>query len=211
MAGVAGEHRPTARLRHVANQKTVPANLFRVLGKLLDEANELRIAPVAVTRRSHDLPGRSGDRQRYGAGEAAIEIAADRARRPGKRCRFAREQFFGRRRRRVRILQRWQRLGIERAGRRRVNQVLFLRDGKLTAARNRTTSRRAAARISNYFLTVDGEQWSAIAPANNTAIDIVTTIAAQLRRDFQRLAMSPWALSGHFNSATGRRDVLKFF
>ena len=130
MAGVVGEHRPTARLRHVANQKTVPANLFRVLGKSFDEANELRIAPVAVTRRSHDLPGKSGDRQRYGAGEAAVEITADRARWPGKRRRFAREQFFGRRRRRVRILQRRQRLGIERAGGRRVNQVLFLRDGR---------------------------------------------------------------------------------
>src|SRR6516164_6376752 len=30
MAGVLGKHRPAARLRHVANQKTVPANLFCV-------------------------------------------------------------------------------------------------------------------------------------------------------------------------------------
>ena len=63
MAGVFGKHRPAARLRHVANQKTAPANFFCVRGKPLDEANELRIAPVAVTRRPHDLPGRSGDRQ----------------------------------------------------------------------------------------------------------------------------------------------------
>jgi hypothetical protein len=28
MAGVLGKHRPAAWLRHVANQKTVPANLF---------------------------------------------------------------------------------------------------------------------------------------------------------------------------------------
>ena len=125
-----GEHRPAARLRHVADQKTVPADLFRVLGKPFDEANELRIAPVAVTRQPHDLPGRPSDRQRHSAGEAAVGIAADRARRPGKRRRFAREQFLGRRRRRVRILQRRQRLGIERAGGRRVNQVLFLRDGR---------------------------------------------------------------------------------
>src|SRR5262249_34803358 len=62
MASVLGEHRPAARLRHVADQKTIPANLFRVVGKPFDEANELRIAPVAVTRQPHDLPSRSSDR-----------------------------------------------------------------------------------------------------------------------------------------------------
>src|SRR4029077_8147033 len=59
-----------------------------------------------------------------------------------------------------------------------------------TAARNRTASRRVAARISNYVLTVVGEQWSARAPPNNTPIDIVTAMTAQLRQDFQGLAMS---------------------
>src|SRR6201987_2312881 len=83
MAGVLGKHRPAARLRHVANQKTVPANLFCVRGKPFDEANELRIAPVAVTRRPHDLPGRISDRQWHTAGEAPVEITADRARRAG--------------------------------------------------------------------------------------------------------------------------------
>jgi hypothetical protein len=43
MAGVVGEHRAAARLRHVANQKTIPANLSRIYGKPFDEANELRI------------------------------------------------------------------------------------------------------------------------------------------------------------------------
>jgi hypothetical protein len=89
----------------------------------------LQIAPVAVTRLPHDLPGRTSDRQRYGAGEAAVEITADRAWRSGKRRRFAREQFLGRRRRGVRIFERRQRLGIEGAGKHWVNQVLFLRDG----------------------------------------------------------------------------------
>ena len=37
------------------------------------------------------------ERRADGAGEAAVEIAADRARRSGKRRRFAREQFLGRR------------------------------------------------------------------------------------------------------------------
>jgi hypothetical protein len=100
---------------------------FRVLGEPFDEANELRIAPIAVARRPHDLPIRSGHRQRYGAGEAAGGIVADRARRSAQRLRFAREQFFGRRRRRVRILQRRQRLGIERAGANPVDRRLFLR------------------------------------------------------------------------------------
>src|SRR6516165_12294121 len=40
MAGVLGEHLPAARLSHVADQKTVPADLFCVLGKPFDEANE---------------------------------------------------------------------------------------------------------------------------------------------------------------------------
>src|SRR5262249_13566464 len=152
MASVVGKHRPAARLRHVADQKTVPANLFRALGKPFDEANELRIAPVAVTRQPHDLPTRSGDRQRHSAGEAAVEIAADRSRRPRKWRRFAREQFLGRHRRRVRILQWRQRLGIERAGGRRVNQVLFLRSRRTRGSeRIRTASRRAAVRISNSF------------------------------------------------------------
>jgi hypothetical protein len=106
MAGVIGQHRPTARLRHVANQETVPAGRFCVRGEPLDEANEFRMAPVAVSRRPHDLPGLTSDRQRDGAGEAAVEITAEHARRSGRRRRFAREQFLGRRRSRVGIFQR---------------------------------------------------------------------------------------------------------
>jgi hypothetical protein len=82
------------------------------------------------------LPGRSCDRQCHGPGEAAIEIATDRARRRGKWRRFACEQFLGRRRRRVRILQWRQRLGIKRAGGRRVNEVLFLRDRSARGSEN---------------------------------------------------------------------------
>ena len=48
MAGVVGDHRSAARLRHVPDQKTVPADLFRVLGEPFDEANELRIAPLRL-------------------------------------------------------------------------------------------------------------------------------------------------------------------
>src|SRR4029079_15180831 len=58
MALVAGEHRPAAGLRHVADQKTVPANLFRVLGKPFDEANALPMSPAAVTPLADDTAGR---------------------------------------------------------------------------------------------------------------------------------------------------------
>src|SRR5262249_39704425 len=52
MASVLGEHRSAARLRHVANQKAVPADLFCVLIKPFLEANEVRVAPP-----SRPLPG----------------------------------------------------------------------------------------------------------------------------------------------------------
>src|SRR6516162_10059108 len=150
MAGVVGEHRSAARLRHVANQKTIPASLFRVIGKPFDEANELRIAPVAVTRRPHDLPGGSSGLQWHSPGEATVEIAADRARRPRKRRRFAREQFLGRRRRRVRILQRRQRLGIERAGACPVNQVLFFRNGSRRGDEHEDGEQASGSAHGNY-------------------------------------------------------------
>src|SRR3977135_566955 len=79
MAGVLGKHLTSARLRHVANQKTVPANLSCDRGKPFDEANELRIAPVAVTRQPHDLPGRTSDRERLGAGAVPDKNVSDRA------------------------------------------------------------------------------------------------------------------------------------
>ena len=39
------------------------------------------MAPVAVARQPHHLPGRAVDRQRHAAGEAAVGVVADRARR----------------------------------------------------------------------------------------------------------------------------------
>ena len=37
----------------------------------------LRMSPIAVARQPHHLPGRAVDRQRYGAGEAALRIETD--------------------------------------------------------------------------------------------------------------------------------------
>jgi hypothetical protein len=52
-------------------------------------------------------------------------------------------------------LQRWQRLGIERAGGRRVNRV-FLRDGRTHGGEDQDGEQAGGARISNYVLTVVG-------------------------------------------------------
>jgi hypothetical protein len=48
MAGVIGKHLPAARLRHVANQKAVPANLSCLRGNPFDEANELRLPQLRL-------------------------------------------------------------------------------------------------------------------------------------------------------------------
>ena len=80
------------------------------------------IAPVAIARQPHHLPGRPGDRQLLGALHAAVRIAADRARRAAKRRQLAGEQFLGRRVLGIRMGERRQRLGIERAGRRRIDR-----------------------------------------------------------------------------------------
>ena len=80
MAGMAGEHRAAARLRHVADQETAPAGLRRLVGQPLEELHQARMAPVAVARQPHHLPGLAVDRQRHGAGEAALGVEADGAR-----------------------------------------------------------------------------------------------------------------------------------
>jgi hypothetical protein len=47
--------------------------------------NGLRMAPVTVARRSHDLPAGAVHRQRHSAGEATFGMDADRARTSGNR------------------------------------------------------------------------------------------------------------------------------
>src|SRR5215471_14051831 len=80
MAGMAGEHRAAARLPHVTDEETVPAGLGRLRREPLEERNQVRMAPIAVARESHDLPGRAVDRQRRRAGVTALGIKADGAR-----------------------------------------------------------------------------------------------------------------------------------
>ena len=70
MAGMAGEHGPAARLRHVADEESAPADFFGFFGEAFEESDQLGMSPVAIARQPHDLPGRAVDRQREGAGEA---------------------------------------------------------------------------------------------------------------------------------------------
>ena len=116
VGGMAGEHRSAARLRHVADEDARPVRDRRhLLRETLEEGDERRIAPVAVARQAHHLPGLAIDRQRLAAGETAARIEADRPRREiGGRKRAA-EQFLGGRGGIVRIGERRQRLWIHRA------------------------------------------------------------------------------------------------
>ena len=75
----------------------------------------LGMAPVAVARQPHHLPGRAVDRQRHAAGEAAVGVVADRARRHRGRRGLAAEQFLGRGFRIVRMFERRQRLRVHGA------------------------------------------------------------------------------------------------
>ncbi len=74
MRGVPRENRTAARLRYVADQKAGP-NPFRLrlTGDLLDRRDEFRMAPVAVSRQAHHLPGVAIDAERGTAREAAGE------------------------------------------------------------------------------------------------------------------------------------------
>ena len=103
MRGVAGEHRPAARLRHVADEQARPARgLRRPRREALQKSDELRMAPVAVARQAHDLPVRPVDRQLLAAGETAARIKADRIGLKRRAVLRAAKQLLGRRRRDLR-------------------------------------------------------------------------------------------------------------
>src|SRR5262245_40467753 len=85
MAGMSGEHRPSARLGHVADQETGPADRSRVFGEPLQIGDEARMSPIAVAREAHDLPIPPAHWKRHGAGETTSRIGADRG--GGKRGR----------------------------------------------------------------------------------------------------------------------------
>ena len=66
VAGVPGEHRTAARLRHVADQDPGPAGILVGLGRQpLQQRDHVGMRPVAIARQPHHLPGVAGDRQRF--------------------------------------------------------------------------------------------------------------------------------------------------
>ena len=96
MAGMAGEHRPAARLRHVADQYSGPAGiLVRLIRQPLHQRDHVGMGPVAVARQPHHLPGVAVDRQSLRACDAAMGVEAEHARRHRRRQHLASEQFLG--------------------------------------------------------------------------------------------------------------------
>ena len=72
MAGVAGDHRTAARLRHVADEEAGPAvERPRVARQPLEIVEQARMSPIAVAREPHHLPVGAVDRKRDAAGKTA--------------------------------------------------------------------------------------------------------------------------------------------
>ena len=97
MAGVAGDHRPAQRLAHVADVEAGPAEAGGLPRQVHQELDELRVAPVAVARQPHRLPGRAGFGQLDVARGAAARIAAKGRRRPAIRGAERAEDVLGQR------------------------------------------------------------------------------------------------------------------
>ena len=123
MRGVAAEHRPAARLRHVADEDAgITGGLAHARGEAPDEGDKLRVAVEAVAGRPHDLPVRPVERQRAGAGDAAPRIGAVDVRRPGRGLALAAEHLLGRQ---VRVGE-----GADRRRRVRLERAAILRRGR---------------------------------------------------------------------------------
>ena len=140
MARMAGDHRAAARLRHVADQEAGPVRSWRPWRpSRLEESDQVRMAPVAVARQPHHLPGRAVDRQRRRRRrDSRWRRSRRRAPAPVVGCDLAAEQFLGRRLGIVRMGERRQRLRVERA--------LVLRATPLAVAR-RVAARAVIARL----------------------------------------------------------------
>src|SRR5262245_20394660 len=66
VARMAGDHRPSTRLGHIAYKKSRPAiKSVRVVGKSLQKADQSGVTPIAVARKTHDLPVWTTNRQRH--------------------------------------------------------------------------------------------------------------------------------------------------
>src|SRR5262249_25790426 len=157
-------------------------------GKALDELDEMRTAPIAVTRHPHHLPRRPGDRECGAAAEAAIGIAADRVRRTGKRRRLAGEKLPGRRRR-LRMLQWRQQLGSERARRRRIDQMFFLCAGR-TGGEDKNSEQASDSAHQRLLFVATVALWAAFLPRSLLARSLARYETARARRRYAAASRS---------------------
>ena len=136
MRGVAGQHRAAAGLGDVADENAVPdAFGLGLAGEPLEEGDHRRIAPHAVAREPHHLPGLAVHGQHPGAGETASPVIADRAGLGLDRRHRAAEHLFGRKFWIGRIGERRKGLGVERP--------LVLRQGPRSVGRRRERQDKA--------------------------------------------------------------------
>jgi len=72
MTEMAADHRPTTRLRHVANEKSRPTIEIAGIGsKALKKIKQPGMAPVAIAREPHHLPMGAIDGKGYRPCKAA--------------------------------------------------------------------------------------------------------------------------------------------
>ena len=116
VAGVAGEGGPAARLADVSDENAGPAGiLVRMHRQPLEKRDRLGMAPIAVARQPHHLPGVAIHRHLRGTGDAALGVLADHLGRLRRRQILSRKKLLGADLGILGILQRRQRLRIERA------------------------------------------------------------------------------------------------
>ncbi len=95
MTGMPGDHRPAARLRHVAHQEAVPvARLVDLGGEFLQDPDKRRVTPIAIAGEPHHLPCRAIDRKRGAARKAAIGVEPDHMAVPLRRDSDTAEKLF---------------------------------------------------------------------------------------------------------------------
>ena len=76
--GVAREHRATAWLGDVTDEKPGPGRfLGNLAGEFFERRDQGRMTPIAVARQPHHLPGGTVDRERLGASQTALGVEAD--------------------------------------------------------------------------------------------------------------------------------------
>src|SRR5262249_54809180 len=97
MTGVVAWRRPAARLRQVADKDTIPAGRLRgSWGEFLQKVDQAGMAPIAVARQAHHLPGPAVDGKFNAGRKTSAVIVADRYGFPDRRQLDRAEELFRR-------------------------------------------------------------------------------------------------------------------